>query len=369
MNNYTSGAFEQHKYHKSFLPNPINKAWEITDQSLIVLLGDARSALGRLDMFSKVVPNLNAFIFMHTLKEATESSKIEGTQTNIEEALLPKESIAAERRDDWEEVQNYISAMKKAQELLETLPFSTRMFKALHATLLQGVRGEHKLPGEFRTSQNWIGGSSINDATFVPPAADMVHQLMGDLEEFANNDDLALDHLVKIAMIHYQFETIHPFLDGNGRVGRLMIPIYLQNNGLLTQPILYMSDFFEKNRAAYYDKLMAVRTRSDIVGWLKFFLNGVVQTSTKGSETLEKILKLEKDNNEKIYARKNSDKLLKVVKVLYGEPMIRVEKVEKLLEVSTTTAYKYVNELVKLNILEKSDKGYYAYNEYINLFL
>ncbi|RZK64284.1 MAG: Fic family protein, partial [Pedobacter sp.] len=225
----------------------INKEWQLNNMEIIQLLSIADRQLGRLDMYSEYV-NIDLFIRMHIAKEATQSSKIEGTQTNMEEAFLSKEEVTQEKRDDWEEVQNYISAMNEAVILLHSLPFSSRLIKETHKILLTGVRGKHKLPGEYRTSQNWIGGATLNDATFIPPIHSNIPELMSDLEKFANDEFNPLPDLIKIAIIHYQFETIHPFLDGNGRVGRLLITLYLVARGILKQPILYLSDFFERNR-------------------------------------------------------------------------------------------------------------------------
>jgi Fic family protein len=244
MKKFQAGRYIRQGHYKSFQPNLLDRAWTIDDMGLIQLLGKADRELGRLDMYSDYVPNLALFIQMHVLKEATQSSKIEGTQTNMEEALLEKEDVALDKRDDWEEVQNYVAAMNEAMEKLQSLPFSARLIKETHRTLLQGVRGKHKMPGEFRESQNWIGGATISDAVFVPPVHTSIGELIGDLEKFAHNDEQYFPELLKIALIHYQFETIHPFLDGNGRVGRLMITLYLVSKGILKQPVLYLSDFF-----------------------------------------------------------------------------------------------------------------------------
>ena len=272
MKEFKAGTYVNQGYYKSFQPNPINREWQIEDMELVSLLSKADRQLGRLDMYSEYVPNIDLFISMHVLKEATQSSKIEGTQTNIEEALLEKEDVPLDKRDDWEEVQNYSEAMNWAIAELDNLPFSSRLIRNTHKILLQGVRGEQKLPGEFRTSQNWIGGASINDATFIPPTHQTVPEFMGDIESFLHNEEVYFPELMKIGLVHYQFETIHPFLDGNGRVGRLMIPLYLVSRGILKRPILYLSDFFEKNRKLYYDNLTVVRDTNNITQWMKFWL-------------------------------------------------------------------------------------------------
>jgi hypothetical protein len=203
-------------------------------------------AIGQLDAYSHQIPNIDLFIRMNVVKEATVSSRIEGTQTNMEEALLKETDIQPERRNDWVEVNNYIQALNESIGHLGELPLSSRLLKEAHKTLLQGVRGEHKLPGEFRRSQNWIGGSALLSAVFIPPVWEEVNNLMGDMENFLHNEDTGLTNLIKIAIAHYQFETIHPFLDGNGRIGRLMITLYLVEKGIIQKPVLYLSDFLIK---------------------------------------------------------------------------------------------------------------------------
>jgi len=237
---------------------------------------------------------------MHVFKEASQSSRIEGTQTRMDEALMLEKWIAPERRDDWHEVQNYVIAMNQALEELKTLPLSNRLLRNTQRTLLQDVRGRHRLPGEFRRSQNWIGGSSLKDAIYIPPNHEDVADLMSDLEKFLHNEAIDVPHLIRIALAHYQFETIHPFLDGNGRIGRLMIPLYLVSKGLLRKPSLYLSDFFERNRSAYYDALTIVREANNILHWVKFFLNGVVETSQRGVETFQRLLALRNECEAKL---------------------------------------------------------------------
>ena len=289
---FKAGQWKKRYQYKSFEPVPVNHEWTWEDPTINTLLEQATRALGELNAFSLIVPDVDLFIEMHVLKEAQTSSKIEGTQTGIDEALMPEEQIRPEKRDDWREVHNYIEAVNTAIAKLQTLPLSNRLLKQTHAILMQGVRGEHKQPGEFRTSQNWIGGSNLSDATFIPPHHDGVTELMGDLEKFWHNEEIAVPHLVRAAISHYQFETIHPFLDGNGRIGRLLIPLYLVSHGLLAKPSLYLSDFFERNRASYYDALMQVRVSNDLIHWVRFFLNGVAQTATKGREIFSQILTL-----------------------------------------------------------------------------
>ncbi len=373
MNNFFAGKYINQGSYKSFQPEQINKPWTIEDMELLTLLSKADRQLGRLDMYSEYIPNIDLFISMHVLKEATQSSKIEGTKTNIEEALMDKEDISYEKRDDWEEVQNYIDALNSAIKNLEQLPFSSRLIRQTHAILLQGVRGEHKQPGNFRTSQNWIGGASISDATFIPPVHSTVNDYMSDLEKFAHNADIYCPELLKIALIHYQFETIHPFLDGNGRVGRLMITLYLVEKGILKKPILYLSDFFERNRILYYDNLMRVRLQNDIVQWIKFFLVGVIETAKNSIKTFDGILKLQKEIDAKLQTLgARSGKAQLVMEHLYQHPMIDAAKTKVLTKLSYPSVYKLLEELEKLEILKEVTGGkrgkQYLFMDYIRLF-
>jgi len=373
MKKFQAGRYIQQGHYKSFQPNLINHAWTIDDMGLIQLLGKADRELGRLDMYSDYVPNLALFIQMHVLKEATQSSKIEGTQTNMEEALLDKEDVALDKRDDWEEVQNYVAAMNEAMEKLQSLPFSARLIKETHRTLLQGVRGKHKMPGEFRESQNWIGGATINDAVFVPPAHTSIGELIGDLEKFAHNDEQYFPELLKIALIHYQFETIHPFLDGNGRVGRLMITLYLVSKGILKQPVLYLSDFFERNRSHYYDNLNRMRDKNDLVRWFKFFLAGVIETAQSGIATFDNILKLQKQVEAQVQALgSRASNAQKVVNYLYQRPLLDAAKVGEVAGVSPASAYKLIADFEQLGILKEITGGkrgkHYLFDDYLKLF-
>jgi Fic family protein len=372
MINFKSGLYQNQGYYKSFQPTQINRDWMINDMKLIQLLSVADRQLGRLDMYSEYI-NVDLFTQMHIAKEATQSSKIEGTQTNMEEVFLKKEDVSSEKRDDWEEVQNYIQAMNHAVHLLHKLPFSSRLIKQTHKILLQGVRGNHKLPGEYRSSQNWIGGASINDAVFIPPIHNTVNDFISDIEKFANDLENPMPDLLKIALIHYQFETIHPFLDGNGRVGRLLITLYLVNKGILKRPILYLSDFFEKHRTLYYDNLMRARTHNDINQWFKFFLTGIIETSKKGVDTLNSIMHLSKSTEEKITKlRARSSDAHKIVDYLYSKPIIDAQKVGEIIEKNPQSAYQLINKLENLKILREitgsQRNRLYIFDDYLEIF-
>ncbi|MES2648255.1 MAG: Fic family protein [Bacteroidota bacterium] len=374
IDQFKSGHFEKGVGFKYFVPNEINKEWVTADPILLTLLEKASIKLGGLNSFSKLVPNLNLFIQLHVLKEAVISSRIEGTQTNIDEALLPVEEVDPKRKNDWLEVHNYTMALNESIELLKTLPLSSRLLREAHRTLLSGVRGEHKMPGEFRTSQNWIGGASLNDAVFIPPAKHFVDPLMGDLENFLHNTDIHVPSLIRIGIAHYQFETIHPFLDGNGRIGRLMITLFLVSEGILDVPLLYLSTFFEKNKSLYYDNLTNVREKDDMLQWLKYFLIGIEETSTIALNTLSTVLqlktKLEIEAHSELGRRAPNG--LKLLHELFKTPIVSVKEVETICDLSTKAA----NDLVKL----LQEKGwltqlggsvryrFFTFSPYLNLF-
>ena len=289
IENFRAGKYIQQYKYKSFYPEKVNHEWIWEDAKINTLLAEANVRIGELNAFSLYVPNIDIFIKMHIVKEATTSSRIEGTRTEVEEALLKESNIDPEKRDDWHEVQNYIKAMNHSIMRLNEVPISTRLIKEAHEILMQGVRGENKTPGEFRKSQNWIGGATINDAAFIPPHYEHVSELMGDLENFLHNVQIDVPHLIKIAIAHYQFETVHPFLDGNGRLGRLLITLYLVDSGLLQKPTLYLSDYFEKHRTLYYDNLNKVRLTNNLIQWIRFFLVSVIETSKNGVNTFRSI--------------------------------------------------------------------------------
>ncbi|NJN28624.1 MAG: Fic family protein [Cyclobacteriaceae bacterium] len=343
---YKAGHYEKGFGYKYFVPTPVNDEWTWRTPIINRLLEKAAVKLGELNSFARLVPSIDLFIQLHVAKEAVVSSRIEGTKTNIDEALMPLEEIKPERRDDWLEVKNYIRAINEAIGNLEKLPISSRLIKQTHYTLLQSVRGENKQPGEYRTSQNWIGGNSLADAVFIPPQHLLVNELMGDLEKFLNNDEINLPALIRIAIAHYQFETIHPFLDGNGRIGRLMISLFMVNEGILDKPLLYLSQYFEKNKGLYYDNLSVVRTKNDMVQWIKYFLVGIEQTATLAVDKLSKILALkealERDINNGFGRRSHSG--ITLLHALFRDPFVTIDKAALVCDLS----YKAANNLVAL---------------------
>ena len=370
---FKSGTYKQQYQYRSFTPTLINKPFSWNDPNIDVLLEDATRLVGELNAYSHLIPDVDFFIRMHILKEATTSSRIEGTQTNIDEAVLPEEEIAPERRDDWLEVQNYIKAMNHSIAALERLPLSIRLLREAHQILMSSARGEHRNPGEIRNSQNWIGGSNLKNAVFIPPTHQELPDLLTDLEKFWHNEKLAIPHLIRTAISHYQFETIHPFLDGNGRVGRLLITLYLVDKKLLTKPTLYLSDFFERHRGAYYDALTAVRASNDIEHWIKFFLTGVSETAAGSKQTFEGIVELRRRCEERILQLgKRAPKGQALLRELYSQPIMSANDVAARLNITHQSASSLIRSFEGMGILRevtgrKKDR-LFVFADYLALF-
>jgi Fic family protein len=337
-------------------PTPPVKA----DAELTRLLSDADWALGRLDGIATVLPNPDLFVSMYVRQEAVLSSQIEGTQSTLEDVLqFEIDSKGQDFPKDVQEVVNYIGAMNYGLERLKTLPLSLRLIREIHAKLLTGVRGSNRAPGEFRTTQNWIGpdGCSLATATFVPPPVPEMQVALGDLEKFLHDDSLPL--LIQCGLAHAQFETIHPFLDGNGRVGRLLITFLLCQRRALERPLLYLSHYLKRHRTAYYDRLMSVRNDGDWEGWLKFFVRGVQEVSREAAQTARSILTMREEHRRLLNEKLAKDKLAATsydfafLEYLFEQPIVTVRLTEQRLKCAFVTANKVVERFVKLGLVQE----------------
>jgi Fic family protein len=374
LEKYSAGRYQPGAGYKYFLPNPINEQWQWNDPLLNTLLEKAAIRLGELNAYSQLVPNIDLFIKLHVTKEAVVSSRIEGTQTNMKEAMLPEEEVLPERRNDWKEVNNYTNALNEAITALHDLPLSSRLIKQAHIQLLDGVRGEHKMPGEYRTSQNWIGGSGPGDAVFVPPANMYVDDLMGDLENFLHNEKISIPALIRIGIAHYQFETIHPFLDGNGRIGRLMITLFLVDQKILHQPLLNLSAYFEKNKSHYYDNLTRVRDKNDMLQWLKYFLMGVEQTAKEAVNTLSEIIKIKQHLEKEIHTNwgRRTQSALMMLNQLFINPIITIKQAQEVCNLSKKAAGDLIESFEKAKIITEQTgqtrNKIFVFARYLELF-
>lgn len=358
--------------YKAFVPNFL--PFEIkVDNDLQVLLSKADLALGRLDGIAETLPDVAFFILMYIRKEATLSSQVEGTQATFADVLKAEAKVEdLEIHKDVDEILNYIKAMNYGLERLKTFPLSLRLIKEIHKILLEGVRGEGKEPGEFRKSQNWVGGTTIQRASFVPVPSQEIMSLLDNLEKFLH-DKSPMPILLKTGLVHAQFENIHPFLDGNGRIGRLLIAFYLCQQKALDKPLLYLSDFFRKYRQEYYDRLNAFHEKDDIEGWLKFFLEGIAVTAEQAVETSKKILKLRKEDIKKISTLDRSiAKATLVFDSLFHTSLITIKDVERITGLKNPNALALVNKMTELEIVKeitgRKRNKVFAYQQYINLF-
>ena len=370
---FKSGIFVDQYQYESFRPERINRQLKIDDSDINMLLEKANRLLGELNAYSRLVPDVDFFIQMHVTHEATESSRIEGTKTELDEALFEESDIDPVRIDDWREVKNYTKAMNKAIADLDELPLSIRLLKDTHRILLSGVRGERKNPGEIRTSQNWIGGSNLKDAIFIPPHKDELPELLSDLEFFFHNLKLKIPDLIKVAIAHYQFETIHPFLDGNGRIGRLLITLYLIDKKVLSKPVLYLSRFFARHKEEYYDALTQVRTSNNLKHWILFFLNGIIATAQSSQNVFEQIIKLrERCERKNLNIGQRAEKGEQLLRYMYSQPILSVNKVADVLNVTHQSANSLIKKFIELEILTEIT-GYqrnriFMFSSYLELF-
>ncbi len=344
-----------------FVPESLNSIKINMDDELVDLLEEANNLLGKLDGISNNLPDRDIFISMYVEKEAVVSSQIEGTQASLSDVLQKNNT---EKRKETEEIVNYVHSLNYGIELMDKLPISIRYLKEIHKELLKGVRGENKNPGELRHSQNWIGpqGCNLSNATFIPPSVDKMLEALNDLELYMNNDS-NVSSLIRIALIHYQFETIHPFLDGNGRLGRLLIILWLKYNRYLNYPLLYLSLYFKQNRMDYYSLLMDVRFKGKYEEWIKFFLKGIIEMSSSSIDTINKIAELKERVNNSINSLnfKNKETYFNVMNYLYRHPYFSSNDLIEEFKLTKPTVSKIIKELVDLNIIvPTSDKQRYV---------
>jgi Fic family protein len=359
--------------YRAFIPAPLPPEPPLAfDAGLATVLAGAGTALGRLDGVAATLPNPELFVAMYVRREAVLSSQIEGTLSTLDDVLAYE--IDPERPNlprDIDEVVNYIGAMNYGLARLETLPLSLRLLREIHGKLMTGTRGGNKSPGEFRTSQNWIGGRLLSDAAFIPPPPHEMRAALGNLERFLH-DAGGLDPLIMAALAHAQFETIHPFLDGNGRVGRLLITFLLCHEKVLQRPVLYLSHYLKQHRATYYDRLMAIRMAGDWEGWLRFFLTGVAEVAREAEQTARQIVQLREDFRQRAQVARMSVTALRLLDQLFQQPIINVNAARDYLGVSYVAANGLIKELCELGVLAETTGGnrnrVFRFGPYIDLF-
>jgi Fic family protein len=366
-------VIRQPEGYSAFIPAPLPPDPPLRfDSQLATVLATAGTAVGRLDGVAATLPNPGLFVAMYVRREAVLSSQIEGTQSTLDDVLAFEiDSGRSNLPRDIEEVANYVSAMNYGLTRLETLPLSLRLLREIHGKLLADGRGSAKSPGEFRQSQNWIGAARLTDAIFVPPPPHEMTTALGDLERFLH-DPGGLDPLIACALAHAQFETIHPFLDGNGRVGRLLITFLLCHAKVLSRPVLYLSHYLKQHRGTYYDRLMAVRYEGDWEGWLRFFLTGVATVAREAEQTARRIVELREHLRHNAQTADVSVNTLKLMDYLFEQPVINVKAAQKRLSVSFPAASRMVNDLEKANILTEITGGrrnrMFRFAPYLDLF-
>ena len=360
---------QQVEGYRAFIPRPLPPAPAVVlDGELARLLSDADRALGRLDGVATILPNPDLFVAMYVRHEAVLSSQIEGTQSTLDDVLAFEAEDADGVPKDVDEVVNYVAAMSHGLSRLPELPLSLRLMREIHEALMRGVRGQEKHPGEFRTSQNWIGpaGCTLSTAEFVPPPPHAMHEALHNLETFLH--DRSLPPLLQVAFAHAQFETIHPFLDGNGRVGRLLITLFLCERKALSRPLLYLSIYLKAHRAQYYDRLTAIRSDGDWEGWLRFFLRGVLEVSESATLTAHQVLRL----RESIRETPQSPAAKRLIDPLFAHPVLNVKLAAKLLDCTFATANKALDELLSLGIVRESTgqrrNRRFRFEPYLRLF-
>lgn len=374
ISNFRSGTWVEQFEYRSFFPTPVNDDWQWDDPQIDTLLAEANYRVGELNGLSAALPDLKLFRPMFVLKEALASSRIEGNGTILDEAILDdRDAIDSYRRNEWEDVRNHITAIDRVFFELDDLPLSNRLLCHAHETLLAGASGDQKTPGEFRRSQNWIGSGSLSDALFVPPHQGDLGILTTDLEAFWHDESIQAPELIRLAISHYQFVVIHPFLDGNGRVGRIFIALFLAQKGLLKEPLLNVSSYFDLFRDDYYDALTRVAGMSELDHWVRYFLRAVEKTAKHATQTLKAAHALREATHVAVepFSDQSADPV-RVIDYLFRKPIVTVEELSDQLELERDTVGGIVDELLAKEILFETaitDKsGFLVFKAYVALF-
>ena len=371
VENFHAGEYIASGGHRCFVPSRINDNWTWKSAKIHTLLAESAWQLGNLNGLAIRTENVDVFLHFCSNAEAASSNRIEGTQAVLDEALRPKDKIPLPRRNDWQEVQNYMKALDEAQQPPQ-LPISTRLLQRTHKTLMQGARGEDQSPGEYRRGQNFLGETPVS-AKFFPPPDSKISPLMSDMENFLHNDKIHLPPLIRIAIAHYQFETIHPFWDGNGRIGRIMIPLYLMDKKIINKPLLYMSPYLEKTKLSYYDNLTRVRENNDMQCWLIYFLKGVITTAKNASHALTEVQQLRADSEKTIHQTFNRiGNGLRLLNHLFNYPFISAAEAASECRITAAAARTIIQKMCKEDILEEitgqSRNREYVFRKYLNIF-
>jgi Fic family protein len=373
IKDFKAGEFKSQDSYKSFTPSKINHDWSIDDDKISYLLSKADRLIGELNVYTHLMPNVNNFIRMFMRKEAVSIARLKGSHATLEDSLFKHEKIDPKKKLDWYDVYYYVNAINVAINDLKSNSLSNRLIKHAHTVVLNSIRGENIQMGEYRDSDAWVNGNNLNDAQFIPPQPSEINDLMEDLQAFIQNQNSFIPPLIKIAIIHYQFLTIHPFRDGNNRMALLLITLFLINERILLKPSLCLSDYFEKHRTFYYDNLMAVRTNNNMTKWIQFFLESVIQTVEYNISVLKKIIDLRKAKRDKIVSMDaKNKKFQELLHLLFWQPIIDTNDVINEMNVSKVTALRLIYDFIEMGIL-KEKTGFkrnriFVFEQYIQLF-
>lgn len=374
LEDYKVGRYIRMEGYRSLILSKINYDWEWEDSKLSLLVAEANRLIGEISIYSKLLPNVDVYIKMLSRIEANSSNRIEGAKTTIEEELLGEDNIEEEKKEDLARAKRYIEAINHgAERIKDGGNVCTKLMKELHKILMQEEDIDHKLIGKVRNMQNWVGGDSIENAEYVPPPYTEIEECLADFEEFANNEEIDTPHIVKLAILHYQFETIHPFLGGNGKIGRMIIPFYMKSKGMLNKPCLYLSEYLEKNKDRYFEELMNVRDKNNIIDWIKFFLESVIQTAKLTEKRFEKLSKFyDEIENLALDLPVKPENAFRVINVLFEEPIIDRTKLGELAGVKEGTMRTIINSLTEMGVIDKingNDKSkIIVFKEYMDIF-